>query len=75
MGRWKIGRVKLSCRITPRAMAILQHEASDGPGKKPPIGELLSAVISTYSNTDWIWIKRKKLGWKYESPGAWGFED
>jgi hypothetical protein len=56
-------------------MAILHHEASDGPGKKPAIGELLSAVISTYSNTDWIWIKRKKLGWKYESPGGFDFED
>jgi hypothetical protein len=64
MGRTKIGRVKLSCRITPKAMAILQNEASDGPGKKPPIGELLSAVISTYRPADWNRIKKEKLGWK-----------
>lgn len=75
MGRTKIGRVKLSCRITPKALARLQHEASDGPGKKPPIGELLSAIISTYSDSNWMWIKRKKLGWKYEFDGAFDFED
>jgi hypothetical protein len=34
-------------------------EASFGPGKKPPIGVLLSAMILDYSNADWVRLKNE----------------
>ena len=39
----------------------VRAEASDGPGKTPAMGELLSALILSLSNAQWIELKKRKL--------------
>ena len=46
MGRTKIGRIKLTCRITPKAMDRLKDKVVYCRAKKPPYGEIVSRLIS-----------------------------
>jgi len=56
MGRTKIGRVKLTCRITPKAMEKLAKEAARIKSAKPRYGELLSRLIQRCSDQFWAQI-------------------
>jgi hypothetical protein len=55
-GQNKIGRVKLTCRITPNAKKKLAQEAARIKSAKPPYGELISPLIQNCSDQCWAQI-------------------
>jgi len=58
MGRTKIGRVKLTCRITPKAKEKLAMQAAKIKSAKPLYGELISLLIAHCSDQCWEQITK-----------------
>jgi hypothetical protein len=58
MGRSRIGRVKLTCRITPAAKKKLAAEADKIQSAKPLYGELISRLIARCPYEFWEQITK-----------------